>query len=406
MGEVLVHLQKSTLSQQQQLESMKEYNWKVEMGLPDVLNKNQTKTKTVSIAIQTLNKLATNNKVTIAWIKAHIGIPGNERADELAKAATIDGKTRSCPPPFSQAIKELKTWTTRETIKEFENSGGKHTKRLLADTQNSYETSTEQYMITDTQTYNRITKQTKDFMKTRQSIRTATHIITQHGENNHHLGKIGKTQNDLCTLCEHEEETVEHIICKCPAIAQKREELSGRSPTGVHAQGNRSYQIKSKNENHKITNQIHGPFIHTVYHTPQINHIIMLEFETSTEQYMITDTQTYNRITKQTKDFMKTRQSIRTATHIITQHGENNHHLGKIGKTQNDLCTLCEHEEETVEHIICKCPAIAQKREELSGSAYLSDIYSTLRNNPLKEAIDIMLLFLKRKKLTINDTED
>ena len=242
------------------------YIWSDSKSSIDALASIKTKTRTVSIAIQTLNKLATNNKVTIAWIKAHIGIPGNERADELAKAATIDGNIRSCPPPFSRAVKELKEWTTRETTKEFENSGGKHTKRLLADTQNSYETRTEQHMITDTQTYNRITKQTKDLMKTRQSIRTATHIITQHGENNHHLGKIGKTQNGLCTLCQHEEETVEHIICKCPAIAQKR--------------------------------------------------------------------------------------------------------------------------------------------EELSGSAYLSDIYSTLRNNPLKEAIDIMLLFLKRKKLTINDTED
>ena len=35
--------------------------------------------------IDKLNQLASGNRVTLRWVKAHIGHPGNEKADELAK---------------------------------------------------------------------------------------------------------------------------------------------------------------------------------------------------------------------------------------------------------------------------------------------------------------------------------
>jgi hypothetical protein len=43
-----------------------------------------------------LNKLGGKNKVTLAWIKAHAGHPGNNQADALAKAGT----TQSGPGPW------------------------------------------------------------------------------------------------------------------------------------------------------------------------------------------------------------------------------------------------------------------------------------------------------------------
>lgn len=46
--------------------------------------------KQIKLTIENLNKLATQNQVEIRWVKAHVGHPGNEIADELAKKGTED----------------------------------------------------------------------------------------------------------------------------------------------------------------------------------------------------------------------------------------------------------------------------------------------------------------------------
>ncbi|GBM75654.1 hypothetical protein AVEN_162690-1 [Araneus ventricosus] len=42
-----------------------------------------------------------NARIRLGWVKAHIGIKGNETADTLAKAATIDGTPANIPFPNS-----------------------------------------------------------------------------------------------------------------------------------------------------------------------------------------------------------------------------------------------------------------------------------------------------------------
>jgi ribonuclease HI len=52
------------------------------------LVKSQITSKTVRQTAELLRELAVRHTVTLQWVKAHMGIPGNEMADEAAKAGS------------------------------------------------------------------------------------------------------------------------------------------------------------------------------------------------------------------------------------------------------------------------------------------------------------------------------
>ena len=65
-------------------------------GVP--LNSNWISSTLVKDCTKELNKLSRHNKVTLQWIKAHVGHLGNEKADELAKKGAL--AKVSGPEPF------------------------------------------------------------------------------------------------------------------------------------------------------------------------------------------------------------------------------------------------------------------------------------------------------------------
>ena len=63
-------------------------------------------------------------EVTRVWVPAHVGIPGNDQADALAKAATTKDTTECCIPASIKDVKRiidqnvLQQWQTRWEDKE------------------------------------------------------------------------------------------------------------------------------------------------------------------------------------------------------------------------------------------------------------------------------------------------
>ena len=60
----------------------------------------------------------TNRQVHINWIPSHIGIPGNEKADELAKTTKYIDRVQISLQPSRQQVKKLMEPITRSSITE------------------------------------------------------------------------------------------------------------------------------------------------------------------------------------------------------------------------------------------------------------------------------------------------
>ena len=84
------------------------------------LNNDSTKSKLTLDTNLMLNALGKQNKITLYKVKAHTGITGNERADELAKIAANNNPIG--PEPFlyiswSTIIDKLNKYSKQSTIK-------------------------------------------------------------------------------------------------------------------------------------------------------------------------------------------------------------------------------------------------------------------------------------------------
>lgn len=188
-----------------------------------IVNKKTTKT-----CKDMLNLIAINNRVTLVWVPGHSEHKGNEAADRLAAEATrknyIDLKSEVPAVRMEERIEQESTRSAR--IKWNESKGMEHAKKYIR----GFEDFKAKWLL----------KQKKN------DVRVITGILTGHGLTNSYLLKINKAENEICRLCNEEDETVEHWIKESPATTERLTIIYGDEATNDKDQHYKSFLTFAK----------------------------------------------------------------------------------------------------------------------------------------------------------------
>ncbi|KAL5259722.1 hypothetical protein ACHWQZ_G009982 [Mnemiopsis leidyi] len=163
------------------------------------LNNPQVKSRMILETINSLNTLGNNNTVSINWIPGHEGVPGNERADELARQGSSTrpvGPEPFVPLPTSFITREIHNSLTNSHLKEYN-------KAKLSE---KGKTPLLHYLKTCGY---------RTISNSGTNIRWLTWLYTGHSPLNYFQHKTGNFTTPLCATCGIEEETSEHFLCNC-----------------------------------------------------------------------------------------------------------------------------------------------------------------------------------------------
>ena len=144
----------------------------------------------------------------LQWIPSHCGIPGNERADILAKKGAA--KTQPEKPVSQATAKQI--LKSNSTI-EWHNRWAQHDKgRVMF-----------KYLPKPNKNDPINSLERKDQV-------VIFRLRTNHIQLNAHLNRILKDHQPACPLCGYNEETVHHFLFECPQLQDIRTQFLPPSP--------------------------------------------------------------------------------------------------------------------------------------------------------------------------------
>ena len=146
------------------------------------------------------------NIVTLRWVPGHFEVPGNERADALAREGSSRppyGPEPLVPVPYSSLKRTIGAWIQMKHNRAWtDGTVGAVTRLVLPATDRN------------------LTKSLLDL--NRREMRTVVHMLTQHNTLRFHMHRIGRAENPLCSKCGEEPETPRHLIEQCSALTLTR----------------------------------------------------------------------------------------------------------------------------------------------------------------------------------------
>ena len=168
------------------------------------ISNNKIKTKLVKECVDLLNEVSQTNHIKLKWIKAHVGHVGNEHADKCAKEGALE---QTDPIDIPTPKSHIKSLIHGSMIKKWNEEWNK--RKDCRQTKHWFP---------------KVNKtRSKDIIKlNRHNLSHAVQVITGHNRLNRHKHLIGDTDEEMCRLCEEDEESSLHIIAECPALANIR----------------------------------------------------------------------------------------------------------------------------------------------------------------------------------------
>lgn len=143
-----------------------------------------------------------DKEISLFWIKAHAGLEGNERADQLAKEAALYSKKKpdyeACPVSFVKRqirVDSLDEWNMR-----YQSAGTAAVTKLF---------------FPDAIQAHRIVKQLRPH-------NVLTQVMTGHGGFSEYLNRFKCKESPSCICEPDQKESVPHILFECPVFALDR----------------------------------------------------------------------------------------------------------------------------------------------------------------------------------------
>jgi ribonuclease HI len=178
------------------------------------LRKNMIRTSLIQQCSHNLQLLCATNSVCLQWIKAHIGLAGNEEADKLAKLGAYSVSTAVEP-----ILPVSKRWI-RSTIEEFTRLEWRD--RWLS---NPTARQTKIFLQSPSKNLSR-----KLLQQDRITLGELGRWILGHNFllRHNHLLDPNTFPSPICRKCQQGEETSSHLILDCEALGQDRYKIFGQ----------------------------------------------------------------------------------------------------------------------------------------------------------------------------------